>query len=178
MNPPDSPQNNAQINDAANALQSLADGPAREASDKIAQGFARAGERISAAMGKAARSGEFSFRRMVESVLRDLARVAISQVIGNTIGNALGKALGGGFSGARADGGLVLPGGSYLVGERGPEVFRPQTAGTIDNSASAAGPVIVNFNLGEGADGESLRRSQGQIASVLARAVEAGRSRL
>ena len=36
-----------------------------------------------------------------------------------------------GLDGARADGGPVTGGGRYLVGERGPELFVPQTDGTI-----------------------------------------------
>lgn len=36
-----------------------------------------------------------------------------------------------GISGARADGGPVSAGGTYLVGERGPELFTPRTNGSI-----------------------------------------------
>ena len=39
--------------------------------------------------------------------------------------------LSGGISGARANGGHVNPRESYLVGERGPEIFRPAGAGSI-----------------------------------------------
>jgi hypothetical protein len=35
------------------------------------------------------------------------------------------------FGGSRAGGGDVMPGAEYLVGENGPERFRPRTAGTI-----------------------------------------------
>jgi len=82
------------------------------------------------------------------------------------------------FSGARADGGPVLPGGAYLVGERGPEVFRPSSAGSIDSTVGGGARVVVNFNLGEGANIDTFRRSQGQIMAVLARAVENGQRRL
>ena len=41
----------------------------------------------------------------------------------------------------RADGGPIIPGRDYIVGERGPEVFRSRTSGDIlPNDAMAAGP--------------------------------------
>jgi len=176
MNTPETTDSDGDLNRAGDALQALADGPARQAADAIGESFARAGKRISSELQKAARTGKFSFKGMVESILNDLARLAINKVIGGVLGGALGKALGGIF-GARADGGPVLPGGAYLVGERGPEVFRPASAGTIETSA-ASPRVVVNFNLGDGADINSFRRSQGQIAALLARAVADGRRRL
>lgn len=58
-------------------------------------------------------------------------------------GNPLGALMG-----ARASGGPVSAGGSYLVGERGPEVFRPGRAGSvIPNHALGGGSgvmVVVN----------------------------------
>lgn len=68
-------------------------------------------------------------------------------------GNQKGRANGGaiGYRGARAMGGNVGTGGAYLVGERGPELFVPNTAGTVvSNEASGramGGEVIVNFNI-------------------------------
>jgi hypothetical protein len=47
------------------------------------------------------------------------------------IGSAMRAALNKGVSGARALGGPVRAGGSYLVGERGPELFTPDTGGRI-----------------------------------------------
>lgn len=46
-------------------------------------------------------------------------------------GSALKGALGKGLTGARAMGGPVGSGGSYLVGERGPEIFTPSMNGSI-----------------------------------------------
>lgn len=56
--------------------------------------------------------------------------------------------------GARATGGPVQPGGSYLVGEHGPEIFTPSSAGAITGaaatrSAQAAMPAIT-LNLSAG----------------------------
>ena len=55
------------------------------------------------------------------------------------------------FRGPRAAGGPVAPGGSYLVGERGPELFTPSSSGNITpNSAMGGGNTItVNVNGGD-----------------------------
>ncbi len=177
MDIPDTGTANDPTKEAGEALQAFANGPARNAADALSQVFSRAGNRISAELEKAAQTGELSFRNMVESILNDLARVAINDVIGGVLGGVLGQALGSTFAGARAEGGPVLPGGAYLVGERGPEVFTPSSAGNIEANVSKPG-LVVNFNLGEGADIDSFRRSQGQISALLARAVENGRKRL
>ena len=73
---------------------------------------------------------------------------------GGTVGygNQKGKANGGaiGYRGARAMGGNVGTGGAYLVGERGPELFVPNTAGNIVSNESMGGRMgdtTVNFNI-------------------------------
>ena len=109
----------------------------------------------------------------------DLANVATTLAVLGAAGAALkggglGEALAKSFSGARADGGPVLPGGSYLVGERGPEVFRPASAGSVE---PAGGGISVTVNV-QGGEASSLLRSDAQIAQALARAVSLGARRL
>jgi hypothetical protein len=54
------------------------------------------------------------------------------------------------FRGARALGGPVAPGGSYLVGERGPELFTPSSSGNITpNGAIGGNTITVNVNGGD-----------------------------
>jgi hypothetical protein len=65
------------------------------------------------------------------------------------------------FGGARATGGPVSPGQAYLVGERGPEPFIPNTAGTIlPNSvlrgAGGGGALSVSINV-RGEEGPMFR---------------------
>lgn len=80
---------------------------------------------------------------------------AIAAIIrlGNTIKNsAIGKAVSGTVSGAiseikylagaRANGGPVSAGSSYLVGERGPEIFTPSSSGKI--IANGGGGIVIN----------------------------------
>ena len=55
-----------------------------------------------------------------------------------------------GISGARASGGPVMGGSSYLVGERGAEIFTPSTSGNITpNSAMGGANITVNVNGGD-----------------------------
>lgn len=49
------------------------------------------------------------------------------------------------IDGARADGGPVTRGGTFLVGERGPELFTPSTSGTIiPNERLGGGSTVVH----------------------------------
>lgn len=66
---------------AGDALRALSEGPGREAADALSSAFDGAGQRIEAALGQAARSGELDFRRMADGILRELARVAAEAVI-------------------------------------------------------------------------------------------------
>jgi len=50
----------------------------------------------------------------------------------------------------RAMGGPVMGGGSYLVGERGPELFTPSTSGNITpNGAMGGNTITINVNGGD-----------------------------
>lgn len=65
---------------------------------------------------------------------------------GGPLGAIFG-AIGEGLAGARASGGHVKAGSSYLVGERGMEVFTPTVSGTIipNNALNGGGGVVVNI---------------------------------
>ena len=55
-----------------------------------------------------------------------------------------------GISGTRANGGPVMGGGTYLVGERGPELFTPTSSGNITpNNAVGGNTITVNVNGGD-----------------------------
>ena len=50
----------------------------------------------------------------------------------------------------RANGGPVMSGGSYIVGERGPELFTPSSSGSITpNNAMGGANITVNVNGGD-----------------------------
>lgn len=51
------------------------------------------------------------------------------------------------FVGQRLAGGPTSPAGSYLVGERGPEIFTPHQVGTISNKSSENRNIYINLNI-------------------------------
>lgn len=57
---------------------------------------------------------------------------------------------------ARANGGPVLPGRRYLVGERGPELFTPGSSGRVEPGGNTVHLTIENFNARDGADVDML----------------------
>ena len=156
--------------EAAAALEALRE-PAERAASSIEDAFGRAGESLTRSLARAAADGEITLAELAKAVLAAVSAAAGSR--GGGLGEAIAQAVGGVFSGARADGGSVLGGGAYLVGERGPEVFRPSSAGSIEAVGSA--PVTVNLKIDSGAPG--LLRSEAQIAQMLARAVALGSRR-
>lgn len=70
-----------ELQSASESLTRLVEGPGVEAAAILEQAFGRAGTSIERALGQAARSGEVDFRRMAESILGDLARIAAEAVI-------------------------------------------------------------------------------------------------
>ena len=87
-----------------------------------------------------------------------------------------------GFGGARAGGGPVAGGKTYLVGENGPEMFTPNTAGAIvPNHALGGGGTTVNhynFTVGDVASVSMVRdaiaTSQKQTAGAIGRSQRYG----
>jgi phage-related minor tail protein len=157
--------------EAAAALEALRE-PAARAAASIEDAFGRAGDGLVRSLARAAADGEVSLAELARAVLAAVNAASGSQ--GGGLGAAIAQAVGGLFSGARADGGSVQPGGAYLVGERGPEVFRPSGAGEV--GLAAGGGVVVNVQVDGGAP--ALLRSEAQIAQMLARAVSLGARRL
>ncbi|MBO9560526.1 MAG: phage tail tape measure protein [Caulobacter sp.] len=162
----------ARATEAAAALAALR-APAEQAARGIDEAFARAGAGLSRSLARAAADGKVS--------LADLARAVVDAVSAGTgkggdgLIQAVAKAVGASFSGARADGGPVAAGGAYLVGERGPELFRPTSGGTIE--PAGGGGVNVTINV-QGGDTARLARSDAQLAQALARAVSLGARKL
>lgn len=105
------------------------------------------------------RTGEFNFKKFASAVLEDLTRILVRLLVVQAISAAIGGGGGGlvttgvnaavGGGGGRARGGTVQPDRSYLVGEQGPELFQPNTTGTIvPNPASVqAPPPQVNLQV-------------------------------
>ena len=161
-----------QAAEAAAALDSLRE-PAERAAAAIEGAFDKAGASLTRSLARAAADGEISLAELAGAVLAAINMAAGGGRAGGLAG-AIAEAAGSMFSGARAEGGPVMSGGAYLVGERGPELFRPGGAGAIE--PAIAGSVTVNVRVEGGA--EALLRSETQIAQALARAVSLGARRL
>ena len=94
--------------------------------------------------------------------------------------NLFGKGASVPIGGHRASGGPVLGGSAYLVGERGPEIFMPASAGRIlsngDSRAAVArgaygGSANVSVNVYGVQDVGGFNRSRTQIARQTKRAL-------
>jgi len=162
------PQRAAEAAAALAAIQA----PAEKAASAIDEAFAKAGESLARSLGRAAADGKVTLAELAQAVLSAVNAAARADG-GQGLANAM-SAVFSSFSGARAGGGPVLPGGAYLVGERGPEVFRPASAGSVE---PAGGAMTVNVTV-QGGGEAALLRSEAQLAQALARAVSLGARRL
>src|SRR5699024_5358615 len=118
---------------------------------------------------------ENGFKGMVQGFIDALRKMAadllasqIFQMLGdwcesNAGGGFIGTIatiFGGLFGGARATGGPVSGGTTYLVGERGPELFTPSNSGNITPNHAIGGSTEVNvYNYGN--DEASVERERG-----------------
>ena len=159
------------VAEAAAALESLRE-PAERAAAAVEDAFGKAADGLARSLARAAADGEITLAELARAVLTVVNSAGGGGASG--LSGAIANAVSGLFSGSRADGGPVSGGGAYLIGERGPEVFRPMGSGTIE--AAAGGAVTVNVSIGGGVP--SLLRSEAQIAQMLARAVALGARRL
>lgn len=152
----------------AEALQEL-----KDAAEKVQEGLGDAAVRgvksledalVDFAMGTA--SAKDAFKSMARSIISDLIRINIQKNItaplaagmgggGSGLVSGIGSFIGGlfGFGGGKAIGGAVRGGQSYMVGERGAEMFVPNQSGSIvPNNKLGGGGVVVNqtINLSAG----------------------------
>jgi len=81
------------------------------------------------------------------------------------------------FGGGKAGGGMVYPNQTYLVGEKGPELFSPSSSGSITPNGSGYSTTI-NINVSGVSNSGDMKRSASQIASMAAMAVARGRRNL
>ena len=144
----------------------------------LAGGMERAGRVLEASLGRAIRTGKFGFedlKRVALSVLSSIAASAVKSGIGSVLAGVGGAFNLSGLPG-RATGGPVAPGRGYLVGERGPELFVPGSAGQVAQIGQASPRevrVTINVQGSAGADpAQNLTRSTRQVARAVRRALE------
>ena len=119
--------------------------------------------------------GGKKFGDVLQGLAEDLIRLTVRQAITAPLAEAFSVGIGSflpSFGGARASGGPVSPGKAYLVGEDGPELLIPQSAGTIVPNGAArpvsavsggnGGGTIVQIIDQRGSDSPAIEVSQRQ----------------
>jgi hypothetical protein len=154
-------------------------------------GFAKAGDVLERGLLSAIRHGSLGFddlKRAALQTMDEIAAQALKSGIGSlfsggasgTGGGSIGQLLSGAIGSlfglpGRATGGPVSPGQGYVVGERGPELFVPTSAGRVETGAGGgARDVRVSIQLAapRGTTAPAaLRRSSRQVASAVRRSL-------
>lgn len=161
---------------------------------KLIDGFSRAGTVLESGLVSAVRRGSLSFadlKQVALGTINEIAAQAVQTLFSGTSGGSglsgllnLGSLTGSllGLPG-RATGGPVSPGRGYIVGERGPELLVPTSAGRVEaldaggpgNSAGRGGRdvrVAISVVSPQGSSApQSLQRSSRQVASAVRRAL-------
>jgi hypothetical protein len=83
----------------------------------------------------------------------------ISIVASNPLVKGIGNVIDSVFGGGRAAGGSVMSGTSYLVGEKGAEIFTPSSNGFITPNNQLGGNTVINLNVSGAIDPEGTARS-------------------
>ena len=136
------------IEQAAEALDGFANGAASDAAEALADVFEQAGNRIADSLERAAKSGELSFNNLAESVLSDLARLAVSELITAPLESA--------------------------VSSLSSSLALSAAGGTVSKSA----PVTVNLTMTNASGKTSVApASSAQMASQIAQAVSRAQNR-
>ena len=128
----------------------------KEEAKKIKDAFRQIGDDIATGISDAlvgAIEGTRTLGEAARSIINDLAssllRLGINTLLRNT-GIGLFANLPG-----LANGGQASAGRSYLVGERGPEIFTPKSSGTVipNNKIGGSGGIVNNINVNVSAEG-------------------------
>jgi len=156
------------LQEASNEINRIAREEIAPAAALIEDAFSSAARSIETQLSRAARSGQLSLKSLGRALYRDLR----NSFVDNLVRRPIESLFTGAFGGGRAGGGFVAPGSSFLVGERGPEIFTPSASGTV--SPMQGQGVTVNITLPGVSDADGFKRSETQIAAALARAVGRG----
>lgn len=127
-----------------------------------------------------AKTGKFEFKDLINTILEELLRSQIRQLIAQTFGGLGGSGTSGGggilskfFAGFFADGGMIPAGQFGVVGERGPELISGPA--TITPMSGAAANVTYNISA---VDAESFRTMLAREPEFLYAVTEQGKKSL
>ncbi len=153
------------------AMRGTLEGPLEAGADK-------AGRTIEATLLRAARTGKIGFDDLAKVALKaldEVSRAALGVAFPSIGGGGGGLvSLLGGLLGlpGRATGGPVSPGRPYWVGERGPELFVPTSAGQVA-AAGQGSTRDVRVSITVNAAADAAPRALAQSSRQVARAVRA-----
>jgi uncharacterized phage infection (PIP) family protein YhgE len=105
-----------------------------------------------------------------KAAIEPLANAVSEKIKGSSLGQSLGAFVTGLFGGGKAGGGPVFAGTNYLVGEQGPEIFRPANNGAIvpNHAMRGAGSTYnINVNVPAGTSQETALQMAARTAAML-----------
>ncbi|REJ66072.1 MAG: hypothetical protein DWQ28_08275 [Proteobacteria bacterium] len=119
----------------------------------------------------AAVDGSRSLAESLSGVLKQLAGIFLQRGIGNFASQGGGGLLG--LIPGLANGGPASRGRPYVVGERGPELFVPNSSGTVvPNGAMGGANVVVNVDA-SGTEVQGNQSNADQLGRLIGQAVQA-----
>lgn len=119
----------------------------------------------------AAVEGTKSLADVASQTLRQVANILLQFGVNTALGGIPG--LSSFFGGARASGGTVTGGRSYMVGEKGPELFTPGRTGSIAPSGSFGDTnVVVNVDA-SGSQAQGSQPNAKALGAAIGAAVQA-----
>jgi len=130
------------------------------------------------------KTGKLGWRDFLNTIVDELLRSQIRQLIARTFGG-IGGGAGGGrggllggsiIPGFLAEGGPATAGSPYIVGERGPELFIPNTGGTVVPNGQLGG-TSVTYNI-NAVDAMSFKQMIAADPTFLYAVSEQGRRRI
>jgi phage-related minor tail protein len=148
----------------------------------LVSGAGRAGYLIDSALARALRTGKLGFEDMKKvalSAMSQIAQASLTSLFSPSSGGMGGASLINGIGGlingllgspGRATGGPVSAGRPFVVGERGPELFVPSSAGRIENFSSAGSRdvrVAIAIHSTTPSDPQVLKQSSRQVARAI-----------
>lgn len=152
----------------------------KEQADRMNQIYSSIGQTIQSGIVDsltAAVEGTKSLADVASDTLRSLASILLQFGVQTALAG-----LGGGnpasiftklFGGGRASGGTVSAGTSYVVGERGPELFTPGRSGSIaPNNALGGSNIVVNVDA-SGTNAQGNGQNAKQLGAAIGAAVQA-----
>ena len=139
----------------------------------VEESFKRLSETIATDIGNGIKDlirGTSTLNDVMRNVLDKMIDAALNMAIFGNAGGSFSPGLGILGSIFRANGGPVKSGGSYIVGERGPELFTPGVSGMVtpNNALGGSTNVVVNVDAsGSSVEGdEEQGKELGRLISV------------